>query len=158
MLDILIYLFENYYEKNETEFLVDRDDLLSELMLVGFEERESHKAITWIENLVDLQHSDIQTNIAISTLYSMRIYTELEQYYITTECRGFILFLEQIKVLNLETREMVIERLVELENTTLDLDDMKWVILMVLFNVPNAEKAYLQMEELVYANDQAYLH
>ena len=89
---------------------------------------------------------------------SIRIYTEAEQFYINTECRGFLLFLEHINVLNIETREMAIARLIELENTDLDLDDIKWVILMVLFNVPNGEKAYLQMEELVQAKTHDHLH
>lgn len=158
MLDILIYLFENFYEQNESEFLVDRDDLLSELIQVGFEEAEIHKAITWIENLVELRNGDIQVHLQVSAVNSVRIYTESEQFYINTECRGFLLFLEHIKVLNVETREMAIARLVELENSNLDLDDIKWVILMVLFNVPNGEKAYSQMEELVYAKEHNYLH
>ena len=158
MLDILIYLFENVYEQNESEFLVDRDDLLGELIQAGFVEAEIHKAITWIENLVELRNGGVQTHLQVSSMNSIRIYTEAEQFYINTECRGFLLFLEHINVLNIETREMAIARLIELENTNLDLDDIKWVILMVLFNVPNGEKAYLQMEELVQAKAHAHLH
>ncbi|MCJ8351655.1 DUF494 family protein [Moritella sp.] len=158
MLDILIYLFENFYEQNESEFLVDRDDLLSELIQAGFVEVEIHKAITWIENLVELRNGGVQTHLQVSSMNSIRIYTEAEQFYINTECRGFLLFLEHINVLNIETREMAIARLIELENTDLDLDDIKWVILMVLFNVPNGEKAYLQMEELVQAKTHDHLH
>ncbi|NQZ48665.1 MAG: DUF494 family protein [Moritella sp.] len=158
MLDILIYLFENFYEQNESEFLVDRDDLLSELIQAGFVEAEIHKAITWIENLVELRNGGVQTHLQVSSMNSIRIYTEAEQFYINTECRGFLLFLEHINVLNIETREMAIARLIELENTDLDLDDIKWVILMVLFNVPNGEKAYLQMEELVQAKTHDHLH
>ena len=158
MLDILIYLFENFYEQNESEFLVDRDDLLSELIQAGFVEVEIHKAITWLENLFELRNGGVQTHLQVSSMNSIRIYTEAEQFYINTECRGFLLFLEHINVLNIETREMAIARLIELENTDLDLDDIKWVILMVLFNVPNGEKAYLQMEELVQAKTHDHLH
>ncbi|SQD79327.1 DUF494 family protein [Moritella yayanosii] len=158
MLDILIYLFENVYEQNKSEFLVDRDDLLGELIQAGFVETEIHKAITWIENLVELRNGGVQTHLQVSSMNSIRIYTEAEQFYINTECRGFLLFLEHINVLNIETREMAIARLIELENTDLDLDDIKWVILMVLFNVPNGEKAYSQMEELVQAKSHVHLH
>jgi len=158
MLDILIYLFENFYEQNESEFLVDRDNLLGELIQAGFAEAEINKAITWIENLVELRNGGIQTHLQVSSVSSMRIYTEAEQFYINTECRGFLLFLEHINVLNIETREMAIARLIELENTNMDLEDIKWVILMVLFNVPNGEAAYLQMEELVQAKAHDYLH
>ncbi|WP_017223713.1 DUF494 family protein [Moritella dasanensis] len=158
MLDVLIYLFENFYEQNESEFLVDRDNLLDELLEAGFAEAEILKAMTWIENLVEMRDGGVQTHLQVSSVSSMRVYTDAEQFYINTECRGFLLFLEHISVLNIETREMAIARLVELENTNLDLDDIKWVILMVLFNVPDGEEAYLQMEELVHAKEHNYLH
>lgn len=63
---------------------------------------------------------------------------------------GFLLFLEQIQVLNLETREMVIERVLALDTAEFELEDLKWVILMVLFNIPGCENAYQQMEELLF--------
>jgi Smg protein len=73
-------------------------------------------------------------------------------------CRGFLLFLEQIQVLNLETREMVIDRVMALDNTEFDLEDLKWVVLMVLFNIPGYESAYQQMEELLFEVNEGYLH
>ena len=73
-------------------------------------------------------------------------------------CRGFLLFLEQIQVLNLETREMVIERVLALDTAEFDLEDLKWVILMVLFNIPGCENAYQQMEELLFEVNEGMLH
>ncbi len=73
-------------------------------------------------------------------------------------CRGFLLFLEQIQVLNLETREMVIDRVMALDNAEFDLEDLKWVVLMVLFNIPGYESAYQQMEELLFEVNEGYLH
>ena len=65
---------------------------------------------------------------------------------------------EQIQVLNLETREMVIERVLALDNAEFELDDLKWVILMVLFNIPGCENAYQQMEELLFEVNEGMLH
>lgn len=56
---------------------------------------------------------------------TMRIYTKKENVRLDTSCRGFFLFLEQIQVLNLETREMVIDRVIALDNTEFDLEDLK---------------------------------
>lgn len=42
-------------------------------------------------------------------------------------------------MLNLETREMVIERVLALDTAEFDLEDLKWVILMVLFNIRAAK-------------------
>lgn len=89
---------------------------------------------------------------------AMRIYTEEESARLDAGCRGFLLFLEQIQVLNLETREMVIDRVMALDNAEFDLEDLKWVVLMVLFNIPGYESAYQQMEELLFEVNEGYLH
>ena len=75
-----------------------------------------------------------------------------------TPSRGFILFLEQINVLDFTTREMVIDRVMELDTTHFSMDDLKWVILMVLFNVPGQETAYSKMEDLVFDEHDGPLH
>ena len=66
--------------------------------------------------------------------------------------------LEQIQVLSVETREMVIDRVMELDEPALVLEDLKWVILMVLFNVPGNESAYEQMEDLIFEQPDGRLH
>lgn len=53
---------------------------------------------------------------------------------------------------------MVIDRVMGLETSDLHLDDLKWIILMVLFNVPGNEGAYTTMEELLYSTDHGMLH
>ena len=67
-----------------------------------------------------------------------------------TECRGFLLFLEQINVLDFTTRELVVDRVMELDTKEFALDDLKWVILMALLNVPGQESAYSQLEDLIF--------
>ncbi|MDG2669387.1 DUF494 family protein, partial [Vibrio parahaemolyticus] len=106
-----------------------------------------------------LQQSD--TSSAISACIassSTRIYTAKEMQRLDLECRGFLLFLEQINVLTTETREMVIDRVMGLETSEFELEDLKWIILMVLFNVPGNENAYTLMEELLYTKEQGILH
>ena len=40
-----------------------------------------------------------------------------------------------------------------LKQFDLELDDLKWVVMMVLFNLPGGENACHQMEELMYEPD-----
>ncbi|MCE7630785.1 DUF494 family protein, partial [Vibrio fluvialis] len=96
--------------------------------------------------------------IATSAATSVRIFTAQEMERLDTESRGFLMFLEQIKVLTPETREMVIDRVMGLETNEFELDDLKWIILMVLFNVPGNENAYTLMEELLYSKEQGIVH
>ncbi|MCV9880567.1 DUF494 family protein [Brenneria izbisi] len=156
MFDVLMYLFETYIH-NETEMRVDQDTLTDDLTRAGFDRNDIYSALDWLEKLADIQEGqNTPLNLAHDPL-AMRIYTQDEALRFDTECRGFLLFLEQIQVLSLETREMVIERVMALETQEFDLEDLKWVILMVLFNVPGCENAYQQMEELLFEVNDGYV-
>ncbi|WP_165309946.1 DUF494 family protein [Vibrio ziniensis] len=157
MMDILMYLFETYIH-SDAELQVDQDELEDELLRAGFHQKDIYKALNWLEELAALQQTDAQSKISTSAATSMRIFTAQEMVRLNIESRGFILFLEQIKVLTPETREMVIDRVMGLETNELELDDLKWIILMVLFNVPGNENAYTLMEELLYSKEQGILH
>lgn len=157
MMDVLMYLFETYIH-SDVELNVDQEKLEDELLKAGFHQDAVYKALDWLEDLARLQEDEAYTHIEQSTSTSMRIYTQPEIDGIDTACRGFLLFLEQIKVLTSETREMVIEQVMALETEELSLDDLKWVVLMVLFNVPGQESAYTQMEELLYTADVGITH
>lgn len=157
MMDILMYLFETYIH-SDSELTINQDELEEELLRAGFHQDEIYKALNWLEELAALQQSDSATSISKNSATSTRVYTAEEMQRIDMTCRGFILFLEQMNVLTTETREMVIDRVMGLETSELLLDDLKWVILMVLFNVPGNENAYTQMEELLYSSEQGLLH
>ena len=61
-----------------------------------------------------------------------------------------MLFLEQIGVLDSTNRELVIDRVMALEGEEIDLRQLKWVILMALFNQPGQEAAFAWIEDQVF--------
>lgn len=157
MFDILMYLFENYIH-SEAEIMVDHDVLTDELSRAGFHQDEIYKALSWLEKLAALQNTDAYPYLTRRTGRSVRIYTDEEMQILDVSSRGFLMFLEQINVLDFTTREMVMDRVMELDSTNVTLDDLKWVVLMVLFNVPGHEKAYSQMEDLIFDEQEGPLH
>jgi len=157
MFDILMYLFENYIH-SEAEVMVDHDLLTDELTRAGFHQDEIYKALNWLEKLAALQDSDAYPYLTRVTSKSVRIYTAEETELLDTECRGFLMFLEQVNVLDFSTREMVIDRVMELDTQYFSMEDLKWVVLMVLFNVPGKENAYSQMEDLIFDEQEGPLH
>ena len=88
----------------------------------------------------------------------MRIFTDSECQRLSAECRGFLMFIEQIGVINNVTREMVMDCLASLDKPTISLEDLKWIVLMILFNVPGSEEAYEQMEDLIFDEPSELLH
>ena len=158
MFDILMYLFENVVH-NESEFRVDHDELTDELIRAGFHHDEIFKALAWVEKLAALQETDATPYLSRVTIpNNTRVYTTEEQIRLDVQCRGFLIFLEQVKVLDVSTREMVIDRTMEIESAEFCLEDLKWVILMVLFNVPGKEWAYEQKEDLLFEVQEGPLH
>ncbi|GAL16183.1 protein of unknown function Smg [Vibrio astriarenae] len=157
MMDILMYLFETYVH-SDAELQVDQDELEDELLRAGFQDKDIYKALQWLEELALLQQTDEHAAIASGDIRSTRIYTNKEADRLNLECRGFLLFLEQVGVMKPDIREMVIDRVMGLETNEFELEDLKWIVLMVLFNVPGNENAYTLMEELLYSKEQGILH
>jgi Smg protein len=154
--DVLMYLFENYMSEEAPEMDQDRETLKSELLRAGFHDREIGKALDWLEGLAQLQHAAVSP--LVKPTRAMRIYSAQELEKLDLDCRGFLLFLEQMGVLDPPTREMVIDRAMALEGAEMDLDQLKWVILMVLFNQPGHEAAFAWMEDLVLDDMTTTLH
>lgn len=152
VLDVLMYLFENYVD-DDTDMEPDREVLASQLMDAGFADREINKAFDWLEGLAnqdtDLKHRNPQ---------AMRLFAERELERLGSDSRGFLLFLEQNGVLSPATREIVIERVMALESEEVDLEQLKWVVLMVMFNQPGQEAAYTWLEDVVLQDAPPYLH
>jgi Smg protein len=88
----------------------------------------------------------------------VRVYVEAEIDRLDRDCLGFLMFLEQHGVLDAEGRELVIDRAMALDQEEVDLDDLKWVVLMVLFNQPGAEAAFAWMETQMFGDDPEPVH
>jgi Smg protein len=88
----------------------------------------------------------------------MRVYAAPELEKLSVECRGFMQYLENIGILDAAQREVVIDRIMALDNAEIDQEQVKWIILMVLFNRPGQEDAYARMEELVFDQSLGVMH
>ncbi|MGH8377946.1 MAG: DUF494 family protein [Gammaproteobacteria bacterium] len=155
VLDVLMYLFENYLDDDEEETETDRDSLTVELEEAGFPKSEINKAFDWLENLA---LNPPETEPSPNRPEGFRVYAEAELEHLSTECRGFMQYLENIGILEAGQREIVIERIMALDGGDIDLEQVKWIILMVLFNRPGQEDAYSRMEDLVFDDSLGVMH
>jgi Smg protein len=154
VLDVLMYLFENYMEDETDEAQTDRETLFAELEEAGFPAAEITKAFQWLEDLAD---SALPGETA-SPSQSLRVYSSLECERMSPECRGFVIYLEQIGILDAGQRERVLDRIMALESPAIDLDQVKWIVLMLLFNQPGQEEEYARMEDLVFEEAPGRVH
>lgn len=154
VLDVLMYLFETYIDAEE-EPEPDQSELRGELIRAGFGNSEIERALDWLDGLTD--HQDGLT-FHPQTGHGTRIYNHVERERLDTGCRGFITYLEQIGILSPPQREILIDRLLALESPDIDVEQIKWVVLMVLFSQPGQELAYARMEDLVFEENSGLVH
>ena len=159
VVDVLVYLFQNYMN-DDTGVQSDRDSVQHELLEAGFQDHEIKHAFDWLEGLaVQAESTAANSASGAASDFSFRIYTAQESLRLDNECQGYLLFLEQIGILSLDTRELVIDRVMALQTDEFDLQQLKWVLLMVLFNQPGQEEAYACMEDLVFDEEiVGYIH
>jgi len=154
IVDVLIFLYENYMD-GESRPPVDQDELEDELAQAGFSNLEIQKALQWLDELAaGIEAPQYHPH----TGGSMRIYSESERAKLDLEARGLLLFLEQNGILDPVSRELVIDRVLAIDHAGVSVEEVKWVVLLVLLNRPGQEEAFTQMEDLVYNDEPGTLH
>ena len=154
VLDVLMYLFETYVDTEE-EPEPDQNELRCELSRAGFGDAEIDRALDWLDDLTEQQGA---LTLGNETAHGTRIFNEFEQSRLDVGCRGYVTYLEQVGILSPPQREILVDRLLALESADIDVDQVKWVVLMVLFSQPGQEQAYARMEDLVFEDGVGAIH
>ncbi|WP_455206047.1 DUF494 family protein [Kaarinaea lacus] len=155
LFDVLMYLFENYMD-DDSPIYSDPEKIKLQLSDAGFRKSQINKAFNWLEDLAQGQEDRVQP--LDSHPHSVRIYNSSEIKKLDQECRGFLSYLEQAGVIDGPVRELVLDRVMALESDEIDLDQLKWVVLMVLFNQPGFEAAYTWIESLILDDMPSSVH
>lgn len=157
MFEILIYLFETYVY-HQSEISIDYESLINDLSNIGFKQKDIYDALRWLKKLSCYKKNNFSSISLDSNQISTRIYNKEELFKLNADCRGFILFLEQLQILSLDTREMIIERIMDLDINELNLENLKWIILIVLFNSPGCKIVYKKLENLLFNFKSEMIH
>jgi Smg protein len=141
MIDILVYLFENYLPDACPEPAV----LARKLSAAGFETDDISAALSWLDGLAGEEGGRCRSPAASS---AVRIYDEEEQERLPAPCRGFIAFLEQHDAVDAPLREAIIERALALPDAVVSLDRLKVIVLAVIWRYRHEVDALI-LEELL---------
>ncbi|MDH3640055.1 MAG: DUF494 domain-containing protein [Gammaproteobacteria bacterium] len=155
VLEVLMYLFENYLVDG-VEYQPDHELLTNELANAGFADGEIDKAFNWLEDLATM--CDGRPVEGGGSQSGVRHFNSVEEAKLDTDARGLLLSLEQTGVLDSHTREMVIDRVIALETEELGLDQLKWVVMMILCNRPDQQNTLAWAEKLVTDGAPTHLH
>lgn len=147
MFDILFYVFENC---QRTELSQDSEGVAKKLLAAGFDDSDISEALTWLDGMVRSSFRQFAPLPATSS--ALRVYAPREIAKLDAACRGFLLYLEQAGVLTPQAREVVLERALATSDGTLTLEQLKLIVLMVLWN-QQTPASHLIAEDLVSGSD-----
>jgi Smg protein len=152
MYEVLVYLFENYYQADLTP---DHGSLQRKLAAAGFENEDVHDALDWLKSLTDVPQSAIPEAVDLSDAF--RGYSPREFSKLSSESRGFIAFLESAGVLTPILREIIIERAMAVSDDAVGLDKIRVIVLMVLWT-QHGNVDTLILDELLPDGSQRQVH
>lgn len=150
MFDVLVYLYENYWRPDACP---DPVRLARKLTAIGFESDDVEEALSWLDGLA----SAAQAYVGTQAERSMRVYSAQEQEHLGQRSIGFISFLESAGVLPPPMREMIIDRASAISGETIDLEDLKIIILMVFWSLGEEPDALI-LDELFVEEEDRLIH
>jgi len=156
VIDVLMYIFSSYADQ-EDSLPEDRHGIDADLRAAGFDSLEIDKAFEWLDGLA----LDEDIPAINQTSQATRIYALQETQRLADNALGFLLFLEQSGVLTPKLRELVINRVMALDaDSVVDIEELKWVVMMVLFNSAEEhdENTLMHYEDIVFDDQPAIFH
>ena len=129
MYEILVYLFENCQHH---EISGEKDRVAKKLSAAGFDDSDISEAMTWLAGVV---RGPLRSLAPLPERgAASRAYAPKEMLKLDAECRGLLMHFEQSGILNPQVREHVIERAMAANGDGLTIEQLKLVVLMVLWN------------------------
>ena len=146
MYDILVYVFENC---QQAELAYDRDRVAKKLSAAGFDHSDISEALHWLAGMQrPIQLDGVPLPDASR---AFRAFAPRELAKLDADCRGFLMTLERSAILTPQTRELVLDRALAAAGDALTLEQLKLIVLMVLWN-QQTPTSHLLAEELFTAS------
>jgi Smg protein len=150
--EVLVYLYENY---GALHACPDADSLTKRLTAAGFDDEEISEALAWLSGLEQITQASIA--VGPESELAFRVYAHQEIERLGLAAIGFLSFLEQAGQLTPTQREIVIERALATNETPIDLEMLKVIVLMVLWS-QQADIDILLLEELLDDGEARSVH
>jgi Smg protein len=148
VLKVLIYVYDHYMLADPAD-VPERRHMLEDLQKRGFSVSEVVQAMEWLSALVGDKRTG--AGAAESDGAGLRIFADGELSRLSPDCRAFLMLLDRQGVLTAQQRELVIERALALDVDEVDVEQLKWVVLLVLSSQPGQELAFARFESVMSA-------
>lgn len=147
MLEVLIFIYQNYWDKPQTQGLKETDEAIMafELSQAGFGHQEILHAVDWVKAL----HRSVQQTPYLSHPDAIRIYCAQERAMISDDSLNFLALLVRSQIISAYERDVIIDRTLMLSQTQMTLEDIRWVTMMVIADEARKQD-YLFVEDAMF--------
>jgi len=149
MYDIFVYLFENCHR---TDLAHDNGLIARKLTAAGFEESDISEALSLLAGVLHAPHKSLAP--LPGSARATRTYAPKECAKLDAGCRGLVMHLENIGVLDPVQRELVLDRAMAAAGRRLSIDQLKLIVLMVLWNLQTPASSLIAEELLSPAENR----
>ena len=169
VLDVLICVYDQYMMSDPAD-IPGRPAMLAELVRRGFTVSEVVQAMEWLSVLAAGTEgpasldgpppgpADANEEIPGQSPRPLRVYSAGELCRLSTPCRSFLARLDRDRVLSPGQRELVIERTLALDDEAPSLEQLRWVVLLVLCIQPQQDAAFARFEALMAGERSSMRH
>ena len=148
VLKVLIYVYDHYMMADPAE-VPERRHMLRDLRKRGFSVSEVVQAMEWLSALVSDKRAVPGSADGPAGSGAMRVFADGELARLSADSRAFLMELDRQRVLTPQQRELVIERALALDVEEVDVEQLKWVVLLVLSSQPGQELAFARFENVM---------
>jgi Smg protein len=103
----------------------------------------------WLSALVGDQRASAAAADRRGDDAALRVFADGELSRLSPDSRAFLMLLDRQRVLTPQQRELVIERALALDVGEVDVEQLKWVVLLVLSSQPGQELAFARFENVM---------
>lgn len=158
VLKVLIYVYDHYMLADPAD-VPERHHMLEDLQKRGFSVSDVVHAMEWLSALVgDQRASSGSADTVTEDDGAVRIFADGELSRLSADCRAFLMLMDLQHVLTPRQRELVIDRALALDVEEVDVEQLKWVVLLVLSSQPGQELAFARFESVMSATAGTIRH
>ncbi len=150
VLKVLIYVYDHYMLADPAD-VPQRRHMLADLRKRGFGVTEVVHAMEWLSALVEDQRASPAPADTPRDGSGLRVFADGELSRLSPDGRAFLMLLDCQHVLTMLQRELVIERALALDVDEVEVEQLKWVVLLVLSAQPGQELAFARFESIMSA-------
>jgi Smg protein len=155
LLDVLMYVFE-YFVQGAC-CIKEPKKVAKTMEKNGFHPQAIEEALAWFDSLAQ-QQQHLDTSPIPCKLNTFRVFSPQEFKKLSKAARTYLAWLEKAQIINASLRELIIHHVMLLREPTVEVREIKWVALIVLYASPEKKNQLTLLEDIILFGHESQVH